>query len=136
PSYSGGAFSGSLPMPAASQPATRPGICSVHSSSTLGAPNEGARPPGGGGVGGASGERPRPLGRSLPGSVLLVSTSGSSPSWAWPTLPVASSAQPRANPSSPRHRVGTRIDDRVDRFPVPWSGPSTRGSSAVEASGS
>src|SRR4051794_23329925 len=40
---------------------------SVSSPPGVGAPNEGARPPGAGGTGGASGDMPRPFGRGEPG---------------------------------------------------------------------
>ena len=44
----------------------------VSSLPGVGVPNEGARPPAGGGTGGASGDSPRPFGRGEPGRALLA----------------------------------------------------------------
>jgi hypothetical protein len=57
-----------LPMPTGSYAKIFPPRRNDHTSGSVGAPNEGARPPGVAGTGGASGERLGPSGRGEPGS--------------------------------------------------------------------
>src|SRR5688572_20078541 len=59
----------SLPIPTRPQAENRPPIRKTHASGSAGAPKDGARPPGAGGVGGASGERLGPSERGEPGKL-------------------------------------------------------------------
>src|SRR6188768_458876 len=56
-----GASAGRRPRPSCAKPETRPPMRNTQASGSVAVPNDGARPPGAGGVGGASGETLAPI---------------------------------------------------------------------------
>src|SRR5579883_2978444 len=92
-------------MPSDSAPEMRPLMRNAQSPSLVGAPNEGALPPGAGGTGGASGDRPMP-GRGVPGIASGAPGGGSSA-----RAGVAAARAARAMPAAMRRPVSVRTDE-------------------------
>src|ERR1017187_9973995 len=90
-------------MPTPSAPEIRPEIRNDQSPSFTGDPNDGARPPGAGGTGGASGDIPRPGGRGEPG---IVSGGAGSSAFA-PREPIASA---RSNEPAMRRLAASKCN--------------------------
>src|SRR5579883_2656 len=93
-------------MPSDSAPEMRPLMRNAQSPSLVGAPNEGALPPGAGGTGGASGDRPMPAGRGVPGIASGAPGGGSSA-----RAGVAAARAARAMPAAMRRPVSVRTDE-------------------------
>src|SRR5262245_25026889 len=80
--------------------------------SVVGAPNEGARPPGAGGVGGDSGDRPMPGGVGEPGSASVAGPVGSLGVGAATSARAARGAASNAEDTSASERAVARRYER------------------------